>query len=72
MKHQNGRSYDNVSTVDERYMSTSTISDVKDAIKQLENNKTVGKDGIAVEVIKVRLDRLAACLHRLHRLTVRI
>ena len=42
-----------------------TISEVKDAIRQLKNNKAAGKDGIGAELIKMGPDKLASSLHRL-------
>ncbi|XP_058064586.1 uncharacterized protein LOC131214225 [Anopheles bellator] len=42
-----------------------TISEVKDAIKQLKNNKSAGKDGLGAELIKMGPEKLASCLHRL-------
>ena len=64
-EHQDGRRNDFIGTADEGEVPTPTVSEVKDAIKQLKNNKAAGKDGIAAELIKMGPDRLATCLHRL-------
>ncbi|XP_065076956.1 uncharacterized protein LOC135700391 [Ochlerotatus camptorhynchus] len=58
-----------VGTADEGGMPALTIGEVKDAIRQLKNNKSAGKDGIGAELIKMGPDKLATCPHRL---TVRI
>ena len=42
-----------------------TIGEVKDAIRMLKNNKSVGKDGIGAELIKMGPGKLAKCLHQL-------
>ncbi|XP_055585265.1 uncharacterized protein LOC129738102 [Uranotaenia lowii] len=42
-----------------------TMSEVKEAIHQLNSNKSTGTDGIAAELIKMGPVKLADCLHRL-------
>ncbi|XP_055586813.1 uncharacterized protein LOC129739401 [Uranotaenia lowii] len=42
-----------------------TMSEVKEAIRQLNSNKSAGKDGIAAELIKMGPDKFSDFLHRL-------
>ncbi|XP_062710568.1 uncharacterized protein LOC134288754 [Aedes albopictus] len=56
---------DYVSTAGSNNELTPTLREVKEAIKQLKNIKSAGKDGIRAELMKMRPKKLATCLHRL-------
>jgi endonuclease/exonuclease/phosphatase family metal-dependent hydrolase len=62
---QDGEGGDVVGAANDEDVPPPTIEEVKDAIKQLKNNKSAGKDGIGAELIKMGPDKLAKCLHRL-------
>ncbi|XP_055633326.1 uncharacterized protein LOC129773707 [Toxorhynchites rutilus septentrionalis] len=62
---QNYDGSDYVGAVNNEDVPPPTIGEVRNAIKQLKNNKSTGKDGIGAELIKMGPEKLVSYLHRL-------